>query len=367
MPHNTIISLKNKILVALFASLILGLSACGGGGGKDKGTSGHTETTGFSEKNVKRQVFFSKEDGLALTFLSGKTGVEYSSEGSEGEGDTYPFTWSVNNKKLVTIYSSSSDTRQIDYTLKKVNGNKHTVTLNDHQESPYDHILYKAKPLSLADLDGKNISFEFDDADCPIRTIEVTGNAVKMKEECDGSREVPLTISTVSNLDNTLEFGYTLDGTPRTFMMALIEGNIAQSGIMGFINKKENVFTKVEFGKFNATDKEAEVTFELKELLKGKTLYSHDGKKTLTTFKFNSDMTSFQRLDQAGNLLLTVAITSTTDDSFFYTIDTNNKGYRITKKNTEYITMMAIEFELQTEEFRFYFDKNKAQAHLNSL
>ena len=78
-------------------------------------------------------------------------------------------------------------------------------------------------------------------------------------------------------------------------------------------------------------------------------------------------MTSFQRLDQAGNLLLTVAITSTTDDSFFYTIDTNNKGYRITKKNTDYITMMAIEFELQTEEFRFYFDKNKAQAYLNSL
>ena len=274
------INVKKSMLVVLFTSLVLGLSACGGGsndsdagsdtdGGSgdvgDTGTGGDTDTggdtgtvTGLSTVDFEKQVYIKKvqngeDSATALAFHSGGTGENFD---NDGEGT---FAWSISNNKLDL---GTSDGNNVSIALKSKTDNKYTFTISE-PSGTFESEFFQAKPLTLADLDGKILAFDVsDDADCSAHTIKITGNTVSMKDVCtDGNSEATMTLSAVSSLDNTLQLDFTGEnGDPRSTMMVLIEGSIAQSGTVAFIHKENNVFTEVEINTITATTTEASGT-----------------------------------------------------------------------------------------------------------
>ena len=97
-------------------------------------------------------------------------------------------------------------------------------------------------------------------------TLKVMGNSANISEICTGGNSnLSMNLSTVSDLDNTLELSFIENGTPRTVMMVLVEGSIAQSGTVAFIHKTNNIFTGVELETITATDEEAYNPFQVED------------------------------------------------------------------------------------------------------
>jgi hypothetical protein len=102
----------------------------------------------------------------------------------------------------------------------------------------------------------------------------------------------------------------------------------------------------------------------IKELIAGKTIYKpdvHDGKASITAFKFNNKMTSIHATagDHSEDFPIQVE-----GNGFNYD---NYRRYQITSQNSDYIVMDYFETEEKKETFRFYYDRAKAEAYLNSL
>jgi len=108
---------------------------------------------------------------------------------------------------------------------------------------------------------------------------------------------------------------------------------------------------------------------DLKSLLAGKTLYrpdNHNGEISITIYKFNADMTSLTGgKDEVGNTPVTLTINNTTDNSFSY----GNAGRKYSKvsQTNDYIVMDYFENDIKNDTYRFYFDKTKAKAYLNTI
>jgi len=110
---------------------------------------------------------------------------------------------------------------------------------------------------------------------------------------------------------------------------------------------------------------------DLKALFTGKTLYRpdyHDKKRSITPFTFNNEMTQFTVKDEANNKTFTFDIT-TTKDSFVFTNENVERKYTMTSHTNEYVEM---DYRQNAEErvidtYRFYFNREKATAYMNTL
>jgi len=105
---------------------------------------------------------------------------------------------------------------------------------------------------------------------------------------------------------------------------------------------------------------------DLAKLLAGKTMYkpdNHDGEKTITTFVFNQNMTKM-----TANETYTFDIT-TTNDRFTFNFESKKRIYKMVGNNSDYLDMNYLEDKTDRikEQYRFYFDKSKAQSFLDTL
>ncbi len=158
-----------------------------------------------------------------------------------------------------TTYSNQTSTRTVDYTYDKIVGNKYTVLLDDHVETPYKHDLYKAKPLKMADLDGKIFQLGLtSDSRCFSKTLKIAGNKATLKEDCkNGLSTTPFSLTSSAGIDNGVVFNVTDNGAKYSSTMFLIDGNTSSTATAAFLQKKNNVYKKVSINTLKLTKKEA--------------------------------------------------------------------------------------------------------------
>ena len=105
---------------------------------------------------------------------------------------------------------------------------------------------------------------------------------------------------------------------------------------------------------------------DLEKLIVGKTVYKPDnnnGEKSITTFVFNQNMTKM-----TGNETYKFDII-TTNDRFSFNNEGKKRIYKMVGSNSDYLDMNYLEdtTDRVKEQYRFYFDKSKAQSFLDTL
>ncbi|MEE9445589.1 MAG: hypothetical protein V3V19_07980 [Cocleimonas sp.] len=205
--------------IFFLATLSFGLTACGGGNNNSDDGEKPVETN-FSTSDFDKQIYITKEFevivlGSALFFNAGGSGTEYLDDEPSIRSD---FNWDVSEGKLIIDNTS--------YTLTSKDGNKYSV-----RKGGANLVLYKAKPLSLSNLNGVTLSYtnaEGANGKCNSRTLKITGSTAVIKENCgDGNVTRDLMVTAVAGFENAIEF---TEGDS-TVIMLLTDGTIDEGNV----------------------------------------------------------------------------------------------------------------------------------------
>ena len=281
---------QQKRMLVLLASLVIGLSGCGGGssgsssssgsstggsstggsstggsstggsstgGSSTGGSSSGAITPSLSSVDFSKQVYIrpeldnTEESATALFFNADGNGSNYD---NEGEGT---FGWSITNDKMDIGIGSGGN---INFALKSKVDNKYTFTITE-PSGTFESEWFRALPLSIADLNGKILSIAASDDGCG-KTLKFSPSSAHYKEVCPGDRgngELTMALSTVSGVDNTIGLSWTdeEDNESRDLYLVMIEGSLNQSAKVAMVNIHDGVFNEVNITTLTLTDAEA--------------------------------------------------------------------------------------------------------------
>lgn len=299
----------------------------------------------FVASDFSGQTYVVIDEGMMVAFKADGTGIEF----NDGDGNGLPyesaFTWSIVNNELVNVYDNGE---HVTVSLLSVNGNRYSVSVTERDsQATFGSVLYKAKPLSLAAMDGKIISLSLDnDPTCTAMTLKITGsssNSIEICSNLDGGIAIETeTLSEVAGLDNTIEItGTDAEGFTEVSRIVIIEGDINTGGKLAIALKNDDVINTVFVLGFTIVDKEAELgavasigaSNNLASLIVGNTLYQHvidtNAVTGISTLDFQSN----------GNIVVTdFGVTETIqyriDADIIYTID-NVTGLEVADTLTE--------------------------------
>ncbi len=219
----------------LVSSLAL-LSACGGGSSgtaatdTSSSTTGSTTSTGDTSSttttpttitpaqaiDVAGKVFVSTKDtskGLLL-LNAGGNGTAYTQETGKSS-QTAPFTWNLNSADLTLAFAGSTSSF-------KVAQDSSTLTMTTDSTNTFT----QSKPLTLAALNGKHISFDMTSyKSCTAMTISFSGAIATVRDNCNGKyEEVTGTLESVVGVQNLVKIGI---GTS-AMLLALASGDVSK-------------------------------------------------------------------------------------------------------------------------------------------
>lgn len=243
-------------------------------------------------EDVSGQAFVSLDGPFLLSFNGDGSGTEISN--GDGEYSNYPapyaedFSWTVNSGQLLVNYENEAST-SVEVSLATVTDNIYTIVGEDSDGDSGVSDLYKALPLSIADLDGKVVSLSVsEDSSCSLITFSFEGTTALGSSVCDDDEgEIDINyydVTTDPSIDNIL----VLTRAEETLYIMLASGSISDNqGTLAFIDQDAD-------GSIDAVITR-DVTFNdksLASLIAGKTLYQHvtlDGNHGVATFEVTND------------------------------------------------------------------------------
>lgn len=179
---------------------------------------------GLAIGDLNRQTLISLEERVLITFAD-STGTHY--ESKAGNIDVSDFSYSISNNILTLVDTNNGSIENLAIT----NTIEDQITLLTIDTGETE-TMYQPSPLSLADLEGKTLSFNNEgESDC-MSTIKFSNGSAEYAEKCD-SEELftdPVGISMHPLLDNTVVFSFTEDGESVTEDVTLIRGSLMDAG-----------------------------------------------------------------------------------------------------------------------------------------
>jgi hypothetical protein len=215
----------------------------------------------WTAADLNEQAYVSMDGhGAAYLFKGDATGTEYTKQahGDHAMVHADEFTWSIAEGKL--NITSNADNSVTKVSLLGPENNQYTIsTIDDEGELEADSV-YKAKPLDLAALDGKILSFDTsNDSDCSARTVKFMGETASLKEDCLSHGHVhseTVQLMADTDLDNVIHIMGTDDDGAYMIKVSLLEGDLNE-GVFGFLHfdKNHNV-TDLSIEEFEMTNAE---------------------------------------------------------------------------------------------------------------
>ena len=214
----------------LVSSLAL-LSACGGSSGTAAtDTSGTTDTTTtptltpvptptptpVATPDVAGKVFIPTKDtskGLLILNVGGN-GTAYMQETGKS-AQTAPLTWNLNSADLTLAFTGSTSSF-------KVAEDSNTLTMRTDSTNTFT----QAKPLTLAALNGKHLSFDMTgNPQCTAMTISFNGATATLRDKCNGKYgEGTIPVEEVAGAKNLIK----LNGGDGYMLLALASGDLTK-------------------------------------------------------------------------------------------------------------------------------------------
>ena len=193
----------------------------------------------FTTADLSKQVY--KRPGYTDNFMylyEDGSGIDYeriptSATTTSTLGEN--FTWAIDaNKDLVVTYQ---DGEVVTPNLLSIEDNKYILTFinNESNETEIGELL-KAKPLTVAALDGKILRRITPDDECSAQTFKFTGNTFAVKESCNnGFFQISGNVAPSTDFDNTIEIsGTNGNGEAFSVLFSLVEGEITTGSTMKF-------------------------------------------------------------------------------------------------------------------------------------
>lgn len=249
-------TLITKTFYLLLVGLVINLTACGGGGGY----SPLIASTGITTSDFSGQIFITKGDATtnpsSTEFLSNNTGNRFLEVNNQGTKS--PFTWSITNGKLDLGFQNNES---FNFSLINISDNKYKYTQTDNNGGTSEVTSYRAKPITLAELNTKILAFDTSNCSCTAQTVKITGTSVVIKSAypqiLGGNISEMRTISEVAEIENMLKMTWTNQGDQNEIKLVLIEGDIAQTPSIAFIETHNDTFRDITINVLTATTNEA--------------------------------------------------------------------------------------------------------------
>lgn len=273
----------------------------------------------YTTEDLARQVYKRLGDNGNAEFMyinadgSGKDYWRDPTTGTESES----FSWSINaDKDAVVTYQNGSVTAS----LISVEGNKYIVSALDSDSSNPDITeLLKAKPLSIADLDGKVLRRVSPDSQCAAQTFKVTGSSVDVKESCGGQfHQFTAMLSESSDFDNTLILsGTSPNGNAFSVIFSLMEGELVDGSVMKWaaLDKTDAANIHFEEIEYELADEELQAPAGFTSADISRQVYVVPEDKLVLAFK--SDGTGTEFIEEGNG--------NSTDSDFDWSIDSQNR------------------------------------------
>jgi len=382
---------------AIVASMIVGLSGCGGSSSSasigtghylDSAVSGINYKCGSEEGITDANGVFTFEKGESCTFYLGdiklrgvastnlvdggnmvETDVQIAQLLQTLDTDGNPSNGITISPKVVEALATAinvdggdgslPDTMEkleaLSAELKDVSGyTGHAVSADDAQT----HLTVTQTEVTKELFAGKTFYVVGNDDDgWELYKIQVNSDATKLTGP-DGSEDVTIIGNKMTSNDkNNGSYALIIQKSDYIYFE-----NHNADGSIGYI--KHYSFTDKAKAQAFLKTKQTTNTNNLKALLAGKTLYKpevHDGKAAITTFKFNNEMTSIHASANGSSQDFHIQIQG---DGFNFD---GFRRYQVASQNSGYIVMDYFQDGEKKETYRFYYDKTKAEENLNNL
>ena len=196
---------------------------------------------GFSVADLSRQVYVEEAGEMILAFDADGSGVEFNNgDGESGAPYESEMSWSIDSlNRLVVDYDNGE---MVTVTLEAVVEDVLMVTVDELGEEDTSTAKFiKALPLSLADLDGKIISFDQSGSEiCTAITMKFTGSDVRLSEICSdrtgGTYVINGTVAMSTDYDNVT---VVTEPTGEVKMFVLTSGDLDSSGTIAVVGINE--------------------------------------------------------------------------------------------------------------------------------
>lgn len=160
-------------------------------------------------------------------------------------------TWQLSGGQLMVNFTADGKSQQ--YKIHKIS--QDGDTLDVYSESTTDAAdtnlfeFYKAKPLTLAALNGKHLSFDMTgNAHCTAMTISFSGATATLRDKCGGQYEEAVgTAEAVAGTQNLIKFGL----GDKYMLMAISSGDVSK-GRMTRANIKGSTLGGIDVSNFTA-------------------------------------------------------------------------------------------------------------------
>lgn len=196
---------------------------------------------GFAVANLSRQVYVEEAGEMILAFDADGSGVEFNNgDGDSGAPYESEMSWSIDSlNRLVVDYDNGE---MVTVTLEAVVEDVLMVTVDELGEEDTSTAKFiKALPLSLADLDGKIISFDQSGSEiCTAITMKFTGSDVRLSEICSdrtgGTYVINGTVAMSTDYDNVT---VVTEPAGEVKMFVLTSGDLDSSGTIAVVGINE--------------------------------------------------------------------------------------------------------------------------------
>ena len=377
-----------KTMLAVSMGLVFSMSGCGGGGSDnppaqittgtgyyvDSAVSGVKTKCGTKEGTTDASGKFTFEVGKSCTLFLGDIKLRDIDKAILKDGVTVYETDKYTAQVLQSLDSDGNPTNGItiseEFVTALSTANITTLPTNEAERTAMLAVIETAGGTIVTETDAQTHAYTTLISGKDLYTIDIDGDNA---QEDIGPITFKADGSLVGASENTWRFDgdklYLGTGTDYHQIMSVTADYILFKDYDDDDSTTRAYFNEAKARAFMATlsaPNNPPVQSGLTALLAGKTFYKpdlHDGEKSLTTFKYNSDMTSCQVLDETGNLLVTFDI-NTSGNSYTFS---NGRKYTLSSQNSDYVAMMFSENNIDKEIFRFYKNKSKAQSYLNTL
>lgn len=220
--------------ILLVGAVTWSLASCGGGTAQNNSS---TMQGVDLRQAIASNTYINSTGQRMFTFDASGNGVAYANIADanfDSKYKTTAITWNIDGSNLTIATGSNQEILHVS---------PDGGTLTGATGSPASYT--KAKPLSVASLNGKHLSENIAaGSECAARTLSFSGNTLTVREACGNTfNQIDLAVEEVSGIQGIIQATGSFNGYGLSYHIALQDGDVNKQSTLAIRAEKEGEFS----------------------------------------------------------------------------------------------------------------------------